>query len=48
MTTTLWIARDKDEILWLFEKCPTKKENQFYPANDKTGKFTYCRSMPMV
>ena len=41
----LWIARDEDETLWIFEEYPIKKENIFYPT-DITGKFTYYRSMP--
>ena len=42
----LWIARDEDETLWIFEEYPIKKENMFYPTTDTTGKFTYYRSMP--
>lgn len=42
-----WIARDKDETLWLFMEYPIKKENLFYPTTDIIGKFTYYRSMPM-
>ena len=40
-----WIARDKDETLWLFKEYPIKKGEIFYPT-DTTGKFTYYRSMP--
>ena len=42
----LWIARDKDETLWIFKEYPIQKENLFYPTTDITGKFTYYRSMP--
>lgn len=42
----LWIARDKDETLWIFEEYPIKKEKVFYPTGDITGRFTYYRSMP--
>ena len=42
----LWIARDKDETLWLFKEYPIKKGEIFYPTIDTTGKFTYYRSMP--
>ena len=41
-----WIARDKDETLWIFEEYPIKKENIFYPTEDITGRLTYYRSMP--
>jgi hypothetical protein len=42
----LWIARDKDGLLWIFEEYPIKKEKLFYPTTDITGRFTYYRSMP--
>lgn len=44
----LWIARDKNEKLWLFKEYPIKKGELFWPTKDNTtGKFTYYRSMPM-
>lgn len=46
MIMKLWIARDYDNTLWLFEKCPIKKENLFYPTPNINGNFTYYRSMP--
>ena len=42
----LWIARDKDETLWIFKEYPIKKEKIFHPTGDITGRFTYYRSMP--
>lgn len=42
----LWIARDCDNTLWIFEKYPIKKENLFYPTSNINGNFTYYRSMP--
>lgn len=43
----LWIARDKDETLWLFKEYPIKMEKLFYPTTDITGRFTYYWRMPM-
>ena len=43
----LWIARDYDNTLQIFEKYPIKKENLFYPTSDITGKFTFYRSIPL-
>lgn len=44
----LWIARDKDETLWLFKEYPIKKmEKLFYPTEDITGRFTDYWRMPM-
>lgn len=43
----LWIARDKDETLWLFEEYPIKREKLFYPTEGINGNFTYYRSMPI-
>lgn len=42
----MWIARDYDNTLWIFEKYPIKKENLFYPTTDINGNFTFYRSLP--
>ena len=42
----LWVARDKDKTLWIFEKYPIKKEKLFYPIGDTLGRLTYYRSLP--
>lgn len=42
----LYIARDKNGKLFLFEEYPIKKDDIFYPTTDTNGKFTYFRSMP--
>lgn len=42
----LYIARDKDETLWLFKEYPIKRGKVFYPTEDITGRFTYYRRLP--